>query len=313
MTRKTAIGFYNLENFFDTYDNPLTADNPFTPKGIMRWIKKRFQRKSKKIAYTIGQIGWEETGMPPVLLGLAEVENKRVLKNIIKNRHLKSFRYGFVHFESGDRRGIDVALLYRKDFVKLLETETHPLILRDNKGKVYNSRDILYAKIQLYNEIWHLFINHWPSRREGSFESDFKRYEAAGKLSELIDYVYYEQPDAKFIIMGDFNTNPDDKHILEFVNRRHLLHLAITLYKCHKGSLVHRGNWYLFDQIMFSQNFQSGTGFQLKEFKIFNPDFLKVWHGKYKNQPFRTYKGTQYQGGFSDHFPVYAILKKSDN
>ena len=312
MTQKINIGFYNLENFFDTYDDPKTADDAFTPRGIMRWFKKRFQLKSKKIAYVIQQIGMAETAVPPTLVGLAEVENKRVLKNIVKHRHLKSFNYDFIHFESGDRRGIDVALLYRKDFVTVLETQRYPVILYSNGGEAYNSRDILYVKLQLFDEIWHTFVNHWPSRREGEFESDFKRYEAAEKLAELIDYVYYEQPKAKFVIMGDFNTNPDDRHIMEIVNRRHLLHPAADLYKRHKGSLVYQGDWYLFDQIMFSQNFQSVNGFAFEIFKIFSPDFLKVWHGKHKNQPFRTYKGRRYQGGFSDHFPVYAILKKSD-
>ena len=310
MAQKFSIGFYNLENFFDTYDDPKTADDAFTPKGIMHWIKKRFQRKSKKISFTIQQIGIKETGMPPIIVGLAEIENKRVLKNIVKHRFLKPFQYDFIHFESGDRRGIDVALLYRKNLVEILDTQAHPVILYNDKGEAYKSRDILYVKMKLFDDVWHLFVNHWPGRGEGELESDFKRYEASEKLSELIDYIYYEQQEAKFVVMGDFNTNPDDKHILEIVNRRHLLHPAVDLYKHHKGSLVHKGDWYLFDQIMFSQNFQSGSGVVFEALKIFNPDFLKVWHGKNKNQPFRTYKGRRYQGGFSDHFPVYAILKK---
>ena len=313
MTQKISIAFYNLENFFDTYNDPYTDDDAFTPQGIMHWIKKRFNRKSKKIAYTIKHIGWEETNMPPVFTGLAEVENKRVLKNIIKQKHLKPFKYEFIHFESKDKRGIDVALLYRKDFVKILENVAYPVILYNDEGKTYNTRDILYVKIKLFDEIWHVFINHWPSRREGVMESDFKRYEAAEKLSDLIDYIYYEQPDAKFVIMGDFNTNPDDKHIMEIVKRRDLLHPAARLYKQNKGSLIHKGKWYLFDQIMFSRNFYYSTGFHLEGFKIYQPDFLKVWQGKNINQPFRTYKGPEYQGGYSDHFPVYAILKKSDN
>ncbi len=310
MIYKISIAFYNLENFFDTFDDPATDDDAFTPGGIMHWIRKRFQRKSRKIAYAIRQIGWKETAMPPVLVGLAEVENKRVLKNIVKNKYLKPFNYGFIHFESGDRRGIDVALLYRKDFVKILETATHPVVLYTDEGKTYNSRDILYVKLKLFDEIWHVFVNHWPSRREGVMESDFKRYEAAKKLSDLIDYIYYEQSQAKFVIMGDFNTDPNDKHIVELVKRRHLLHPAAGLYKHHKGSLMHQNGWYLFDQIIFSGNFVSRKGFYFEAFKVFNTDFLKVLHGKDKNKPFRTYEGRHYQGGYSDHFPVYALLKK---
>ena len=310
-TQKTSIGFYNLENFFDTYNDPNTADDPFTPKGIMHWIKKRFQRKSKKIAHVIKHIGLDETDYPPVILGLAEVENKRVLKNIVKQKGLKPFHYGYVHYESGDRRGMDVALLYRKDLVQILESKAHPLMLYNDAGKAYRSRDILYIKAAVFDEIWHLFINHWPSRREGDFESDFKRFEAAEKLSELIDYVYYEQPDAKFIIMGDFNTDPDDPHLTDIVKKRQLLHPAFDLFKHHQGSLNHQGDWHLFDQILFSRNFLNSSGLRFNEFKIFRPDYLKVWRGKYKNQPFRTYKGKKYQNGYSDHFPVYALLKRA--
>ncbi len=313
MKQEISIGFYNLENFFDTYDDPATADDPFTPKGIMHWIKKRFQRKSKKISYTIKHIGFDKLEKPPLLLGLAEVENKRVLKNIVKQKHLKPYRYDYVHFESGDRRGMDVALLYRKDLVKILEAKSHAIILYNDAGEPYHTRDILHIKIALFDEIWHVFVNHWPSRREGDFESDFKRYEAAKKLSDLIDFVYYEQPDAKFVIMGDFNTDPDDPHLNEIVKRRHLLHPAAKLFKQHKGSLNHHGDWHLFDQILFSSNFENGKGFCLEGFQIFNPKFLKIWQGKNKNNPYRTYKGKTYQGGYSDHFPVYAVLKKSDN
>ena len=279
----------------------------------MRWIKKRFQRKSKKISYTIKHIGFDKLEQPPVLVGLAEIENKRVLKNIVKQKHLKPYRYGFVHFESGDRRGIDVALLYRKDFVKVLEARPHALVLYNDAGEPYHSRDILYVKIALFDEVWHVFVNHWPSRREGDFESDFKRYEAAEKLSDLIDYIYYEQPDGKLVIMGDFNTDPDDPHLNKIVKRRHLIHPAAQLFKQQKGSLNHHGDWHLFDQILFSSNFENSKGFCLKNFEIFNPKFLKVWQGKNKNNPYRTYKGQTYQGGYSDHFPVYAVLKKSDN
>ncbi len=306
-SNKISLAFYNLENFFDTYDDPNTADDAFTPKGFMHWIKKRFENKAKKIAFTISQIGVTETGMPPVIIGLAEVENKRVIKNIIKRRDLKKFHYGFVHFESSDRRGMDVALLYRKDSVQILDAQTYPLTLYNNEGDPYNTRDILYVKARFLDDIFHLLINHWPSRREGDFESDFKRYRAAEKLSEIIDHIYYEQPGAKFILMGDFNTDPDDEN-LKIFNKR-FFNPSEEVFQKHQGSLNHQKKWHLFDQILFSRNFlKKGTAF--KSFHIFKPDFLKVWHGKRKNQPFRTYQGRTYQAGYSDHFPVYAIIKK---
>ncbi len=310
MTQHISIAFYNLENFFDTYNDPHTADDPFTPKGLMHWVKKRFQRKSKKIAYTITQIGLGEMHEPPLFIGLAEVENKRVLKQLVHQKFLRPYAYDYVHFDSGDRRGMDVALLFRKDLAQVLESKAYPLILYNNAGKPYRTRDILYVKVQVSGEIWHVFINHWPSRREGDFESDFKRQEAADKLSELIDYVYYEQPDAKFVILGDFNTDPDDPHLCTLVDKKQFLNPALSLFQQNKGSLNHHGDWHLFDQIILSANFKHQAGFQLETFGIFNHEYLKIWHGKQKGHPYRTYKGRFYQGGYSDHFPVYAVFRK---
>jgi len=307
---KISIAFYNLENFFDTDDDPLTDDNPFTPKGVMHWVKKRFQRKSKKIAYVISKIGVDKTGEPPILLGLAEIENKKVLNKIIKQKSLKAYDYNFVHFDSGDRRGMDVALLYRKRIIDVLDSHAYPLTLYDDSGNPYKTRDILYVKIQYMTDEWHLFINHWPSRREGDFESDFKRQKAAERLSELIDYVYYENPEAKFIIMGDFNTDPNDPHLVKIISERHFFNPATKLFIKQTGSLNHQGKWHLFDQIIFSSHFKETDNFHLINYKIFSPEYIKTWKGKYKNTPFRTYKGRKYQGGYSDHFPVYAVLKK---
>jgi len=307
---KISIAFYNLENFFDTYDDPNTADDPFTPKGFMHWVKKRFENKSKKIVFAISQIGLAETGLSPVLIGLAEVENKRVIKNIIKRKPLKKLPYGYVHFESADRRGMDVALLYRKDLVQILQSKVYPLTLYNDAGEAYNTRDILYVKTKLFGETIHIIINHWPSRREGDFESDYKRYRAAEKLNEIVDYIYYEQPEAKFVLMGDFNTDPDDAPLIMF-NKR-FFNPAQNIFQNNQGSLNHQNRWHLFDQIMFSRNFLD-QGLSFDSFHIFKPSFLKVWQGKHKNQPFRTYRGRHYQAGYSDHFPVYALLIPNTN
>jgi len=311
LTNKSSVVFYNLENFFDTIDDPKTADNPFTPKGFMHWIMKRYRNKAKKIGFVISQIGIKETQKPPVLIGLGEVENKSVLKDLIGSKHLKNIPYHYVHFESADRRGMDVALLYHKNHFELLERKAYPLTLYTNEGKPYKSRDILYCKGLLQGESVHVLINHWPSRREGDFESDHKRQLASEQLREIINYIQYEEDDTKIIVMGDFNTDPTDKHITSEVVYTDFFNPSAQLFDQNLGSLRHQKKWHLFDQLIFSNNFRQAQNDKhyFSEMKIYRPAYLKTWHGKFKDVPFRTYKGNKYQGGYSDHFPVYAILE----
>ncbi len=307
MPDKFSIAFYNLENFFDTIDDPKTADNPFTPKGFMHWIKKRYFNKAKKIGYVIGEIGKQETGRAPLLIGLGEVENKKVLHDLLQSKYLKNIPYAYVHFDSKDRRGMDVALLYHKETVQVHQAQTYPLVLYTNQGKAYDTRDILYVEATIFGVKIHLLINHWPSRREGDFESDFKRLQAARLLQKIIDQIAYEEMDARIIIMGDFNTDPTDKHIqAEIVGKRFFNPIQANLTR-NSGSLNHQGVWHLFDQILLTHNFKK-LPIKFSQAHIFKPKYLKVWHGKAKNTPFRTYKGRQYQGGYSDHFPVYTLF-----
>ncbi len=310
MKEKTSIGFYNLENFFDTVDDPKTLDNPFTPKGFMHWISKRYFNKAKKIGYVISQLGVEETQKIPALVGLGEVENKTVLNDLIKSKYLRKHNLDFVHFESADRRGMDVALLYDKKQFELLESKPHPLTLYTNKGKPYKTRDILYCRGLLANEEMHILINHWPSRREGDIASSHKRRLASEQLREIINYIQYEEDNAKIIVMGDFNTDPNDESLKNEVVYKDFFNPSEKLFKQHLGSLNHQKKWHLFDQLIFSGNFHSPNNqkFFFNEMKIFAPEYLKNWHGKAKGLPFRTYKGNSYQGGYSDHFPVYATL-----
>ena len=310
MTEKISIGFYNLENFFDTINDPKTQDNPFTPKGFMHWVLKRYFNKAKKIGYVISQLGFTETQKTPAIVGLGEVENKTVLTDLLKSKYLKNHDYSFVHFESADRRGMDVALIFDKHQFTLHEAKAHPLTLYTNEGKAYATRDILYCTGLLHQKKVHILINHWPSRREGDFESDHKRELASEKLREIIDYIKYEEETPNIIVMGDFNTDPNDVHIQKDVLYNDFFNPSEKLFKNHIGSLSHQKKWHLFDQLIFSNSFNTQTeAFQFDVMKVFDPDFLKTWKGKRKNMPFRTYLGAKYQGGYSDHFPVYAIIK----
>ena len=170
-----AIGFYNLENLFDTTDDLYTLDDDFTSKGFKKWKEKRFYKKLKKLAYARARIGEDDGCEPPVLLGIAEVENKRVIRKLLDTGELKSLNYDFVHFDSPDERGIDTALIYDKDHFELINGETLPLLVQNGNGDRDYTRDILYVHGTLNGEEVHVFVNHWPSRREGTDQTEPKR------------------------------------------------------------------------------------------------------------------------------------------
>ena len=305
-----SIVFYNLENFFDTFDDPNTLDDDYTPKGIMHWIKRRYFSKAGKIGKTFSKIGRKETGDFPVLIGVAEVENNRVLRDIIQSRALKKRAYNFVHYESADLRGMDVALIYDSKKFQLIESKKFPVELYNYEGESYKTRDILYCRGKIDEQIVHVFVNHWPSRREGDLESDQKRKIASDILRQQIDYIKYEEESPYVIVMGDFNTFPLDDSIKN-VMQNDFFNPAIPFYKKEKGTTFHRKKALMYDQMLFTYNFKKPESpLQFKYFSIYKPGFLVTWKGKFKNFPFRTYRGRKYQNGYSDHFPVYSIISE---
>lgn len=309
-----SIAFYNLENLFDTKDDPKTLDDDFTETADRNWNEKRFRKKNKKIGKVISQLGYSEIGYPPVIIGLAEVENEFVLRELSKSKFLKNKGYQIVHFDSPDERGIDTALLYREKYFEVLEKKAITVYLKSEYGTRDFTRDILYVKGRIGKETLHILVNHWPSRRAGIGESDRKRISAALKNREVIQEIHSNNPNAKIIIMGDYNDGPNSKSIqqlkgTDFFNPMELLNTK------NEGSLNYKGDWYLFDQIIISNNFlrQQGNSFRFIEAKIFNPPELQEYKGKFKGNPFRTFVGKKYLGGTSDHFPVYALFSVDIN
>ncbi len=305
-----TIAFYNLENLFDTIDNPLTMDDDFTESSEKKWTDKRFRKKIKKLGHVISQIGYDAILHPPVLTGVAEVENQNVLDELVSSKFLNPKGYQYIHFDSPDERGIDTALLYRKDYFTVMYKEAFPLYINNQYGERDYTRDILYVKGQLENETVHVLVNHWPSRRAGTEETSFKRIAAAIKNREIISGIIEEDPMAKFIIMGDFNDDPKSESVKTLIqediyNPMELLHTKYS------GSLNYKGNWNLFDQILLSNNFlqQHNNLFRFEEAKIFNPKHLQ----EFKGNPFRTFVGKRYLGGLSDHFPVYGIFSMKNS
>ncbi|MCA0958517.1 endonuclease [Muricauda ruestringensis] len=306
-----TIAFYNLENFFDTKDDPYLLDDDFTPKGFRKWDEHKFGKKVKRIAKAISKIGRKESVHPPVLIGMAEVENKFVVEKILHAHKLRNTAYDVIHFDSPDERGIDTALVYHKQHFKVLDAQTIPLIVDNTNGERDFTRDILYVKGVLHQEEIHVFVNHWPSRREGADETNFKRVKAAKTILDKLEIMQGDSDN--IIIMGDFNDDPRSESIQTLMETGRFINPMNKLLSPKTGSANYRGNWNLFDQILISHsflNFQAGTH-SFVEAKIFAPRFLKEWHGKYKGNPFRTYAGGSYLGGYSDHFPVYVILEEN--
>lgn len=307
--------FYNLENLFDIYNDPETRDDEFTPEGTRRWTNKRFYSKLNNIYKVILAVGgWE----PPAVVGLCEVENAFVLEKLIFETPLKKFDYGIIHFESPDSRGIDAAMIYRRDKFTPLHSEPVTVNFPDDPDS--KTRDILYVKGLIGDlEMIHIFINHWPSRFGGYMETKPKRNRAAEVLKHKTDSLFKINPAVSIVIMGDFNDGPEDESIAEVLLAKkpepeshagvlyNLMLLERSGWK--HGTLKFREFWDTFDQVIVSGGLLSGKSTlsidPAKEV-IFHADFLMQPDERYMGeQLFRTYSGFKYLGGFSDHLPVY--------
>lgn len=314
-TTTYTIAFYNLENLFDIFNDATKHDDDFLPRAEKRWTKKRYDRKIYKLGQVISKIGFDESQKPPTIVGLAEVENKNVLRDLIESKDLESFNYDYVHYDSQDERGIDVALIYDKTAFTVINSKTFTVYLEDDIGEQDYTRDILLVSGILHSEKVHCIVNHWPSRREGEKESNHKRLKAAQKVIEIIHSIKNEDPNAKILVMGDFNDNPGNDSIKFLSQQAQLYNPMETMLSYNRGTLNHNFKWNLFDQILFSTNFFETQHNVLKfdEADIFDQTFLKQYKGKFKGQPFRTFVGKKYKGGYSDHFPVYLQLNITES
>ena len=306
-----TIAFYNIENLFDVENDPLTSDDDFLPTSKKRWTPKRYENKLRKLGSVISKIGEEDTETAPVIVGLAEVENKNVLSDLVRSKNLLEEAYSYVHYDSSDERGIDVALLYKNDIFEVEKSEIFSVYLQTESGERDYTRDILLVRGKLDNEAINIIVNHWSSRREGEKETEYKRVTAAQKVNSIIKGIKKEKPNARIIVMGDFNDNPNSNSISLLEKEGELFNPFKTVWSRDKGSLSHDFKWNLFDQILFSTNFldSANSALSFETADVFDNKSLTQYHGKYKGQPFRTYVGKKYKGGYSDHFPVYISLK----
>ena len=305
-----TIAFYNVENLFDINDNGFTHDNDFLPHSAKRWTKKRYERKLHKLSEVISKIGFKTIQKPPAIIGIAEAENRKVLQDLIETDSLKDYNYEIVHYDSEDERGIDVGFIYNKDEFEIEYSKPFSIYLEKDDGIQDFTRDILLVSGNLNGELIHCIVNHWPSRRDGLKESSIHRLAASQKAIEIIELIKTNHSNPKIIVMGDFNDNPNNESVKMLSEKGHLFNPMKTLVSYARGTQNHNFKWNMFDQILFSTNFFETDDFRLKfeTANIFDEKFLTQYHGKFKGQPFRTYVGKKYKGGFSDHFPVYIQL-----
>ncbi|MCX6330505.1 MAG: endonuclease [Bacteroidia bacterium] len=311
-TYPVRLMFYNVENLFDIYNDSLTDDDEFLPAGVRRWNYQRYEKKLNSLHKVIIAAGeWN----PPALVGFCEIENRKVLEDLVFGTNLSKYNYGIIHEDSPDSRGIDVCLIYRKDYVNILDYKYFiPPVSGDEK---FLTRSVLYLKCTLLKDTIHLFVNHWPSRRGGVLAGESQRLKIAEMVKNKTDSIAScSNGKAGIIIIGDFNSTPDDQTLNllsgKLKSGLSMINLSAGL-PAGSGTYRYMGTWEMIDQVIISDVFiegKSGLSTGPGMLRIFQPDFLLQNDPKYPGQsPNSTYRGYKYQGGFSDHLPILLDLK----
>ena len=305
--KHATVVFYNVENLFDTMDDPHVNDNEFLPASEKEWTTTRYQEKLDDIAKVL--VGINSSDLPEII-GLCEVENRSVLKDLVRTSLMRKGHYKIIHENSPDARGIDVALLYRSSEFKEISHETIPV-------NEIRTRDILHVFGELGGEKIHLFVNHWPSRVGGLEETEVKRIAVAQILKSKIDELLEEDSLAKIIVMGDMNDEPTNKSLSFTLGAKkegdgsQLINLMIPLDEQGYGSYNYQGQWNMLDNMIVSSALLNGTGLTVEPTGyIYQDDWMEYENNNGDISPNRTYGGPNYYGGVSDHFPVYLELIK---
>lgn len=315
-----TVAFYNVENLFDTLNDPNTKDDARTPEGRDRWTEDIYALKVKNTAKVLAEIGRETTNQPPAVIGLCEVENRQVIVDVLNDPLLKPYNYGIVHIDSPDERGIDVALIYQKKHFLPISFKNHALRLFDKDGTRDYTRDQLLVYGMLEKEPVYVLVHHWPSRSGGQKRSEPNRIDAAALNKKLVDSVLQQNPKAKIINMGDFNDDPTNTSVADVLQttdkkrkalKNKLLYTPMmAFYKQGIGTYCYRGNWNVLDQIHVSGGLlkDKKNGWKFWKAGIYNKPYLINKEGRYKGYPFRSFAGGRFLSGYSDHFAVYAYL-----
>ncbi|MCQ2284334.1 MAG: endonuclease/exonuclease/phosphatase family protein [Bacteroidales bacterium] len=316
---KAIIGFYNVENLFDTINDPNKNDEQFLPDGSYRWTSEKYLLKLDRISEVIAEMAKMNGGL--AVLGVSEIENEQVLLDLVATERLRPLGLKVCHHESPDRRGVDVAFLYNPARFKIIDTAAYPLVVPGQPEFI--SRDQwLMTGILDNTDTLYILVNHWPSKAGGEKRSLPGRI-AAGTLSrQIADEVLQKHPNGKFILMGDLNDNPNSKAIVEYLGAQNktkdltpkdLYNPMWKMYHDGIGSYAYRDSWEMLDNIIISGGLvypARPNTYKFVEAHVFRKDFMITKSGSYMGYPWRMYAGGIYQGGYSDHFPVYIVLTK---
>ncbi len=313
-----TIAFYNCENFFDPADDPETDDQDFTPAGKYHYTQRIFEQKAHNLAVAVQNMPSKDG---PAFIGLAEVENTAALDELVKQPEIARRNYKYVLRKGPDPRGINVAFLYNPGQFTVLYTESLPVDLAGLGGKS-TTRDVLHVMGKMDADTIDVFVNHWPSRREGAAESAPKRAAAARTNRKALDKIIQRRQHAKVIVMGDLNDNPNDASINEVLGAKEnandvtkpdqLYNPWSAIYGRGEGTEAYKHQWNLFDQIMVSGELarENAKGLHFVKAEIFKPELLVDHYKGHEGEPHRSFAGTRWINGYSDHYPVIVYLSK---
>lgn len=311
--QKLCIAFYNQENLFDTIDDPNKNDNEFLPSAKKVWNTEKYMNKIDHMAKVISGMNEEQA---PDIIGMCEVENDVVLKDIAADKQLKKAKYQTVHIEGPDERSIDNGLLFKTGAFKLIHAKAVGVPLPNTK-----TRDILLVRLEAKNKAQLVvLVNHFPSRIGGEEASEPKRIAAAQVLRGICDSLYQINPQENIVIMGDFNDEPTNRSMDSVLrakgneydlNNGNLFNAMYELKQNNEGSHYYRGHFSMLDQIVMSSSITNCTGsicYDKSSATIYKQPWMVEAEGKYKGAPLRTFIGEKYTNGYSDHLPVYIMV-----
>lgn len=330
------IGFYNLENLFDTYHDEGKNDYQYLPDGSNNWTEAKYEKKLHNMATVIRAMA-DENGRFHTVLGVSEIENRHVLEDLVSQPEIASANFQIVHYDGPDLRGVDVALLYRPDQFKVLESRSIPFTFDSEipfdytpeEQKQFRTRDILMVRGMIENEMFAFFVAHLPSRL-GSKGNDL-RSRGGEIIYQTSMELMREYPGIKIAVMGDMNDNPTDDSMAVYLHGRETMEEVgpedfyspfLSMLKAGFGSLAYRGEWNIYDLILVNEALAKGTSgkYRLQPLvkkrkkvfygRVFQKDFMTQQEGEYKGTPFRTFSGGAFVGGYSDHYPTYILIGK---
>lgn len=331
-----VVGFYNLENLFDIYDDPVKNDAEFLPEGKNKWTEAKYQKKLQNMAKVIRSMK-EENGAWHALLGVSEIENRLVLEDLVMEPQIAEANYQIIHYDGPDRRGVDVALLYKPEVFKYLDSESVPFtfegssidfVMDEGQKNYFKTRDILMVHGTIDGEHFAIYVAHLPSRAGGKKGGNQLRDRGGEIMYNHAMMMQEKYPGIKIVCMGDMNDNPTDPSMAEYLHGRETREEVTdkdffspftSMLKAGFGSLAYQGVWSIYDLLLVNNalaNPQDGT-FGLRQLhkkgyygRIYNPKFLTNQKGQYKGTPFRTFSNGSFIGGYSDHYPTYIVITK---